>query len=52
MPDVEIMTLVDGRYMVIIEDRPDAIGPLTKVELVAIWEALLDWRRDEQRADV
>ena len=44
MLDAEIVKRADGYYYIIIEDRPDAIGPFTRSELRAIWEALLEWR--------
>ena len=41
--DVEIIELSNGRFLVEIEDRPDALGPLTRAELVALYEALEEW---------
>ena len=40
---VEIIELANKRFLVEIEDRPDALGPLTRQELVALYEALEEW---------
>lgn len=42
-PSAEIIELGNGRFLVEIEDRPDALGPLTRRELLALYEALEEW---------
>ena len=42
-PTVEIVELGDRRFLLEIEDRPDALGPLTRQEILAIAEAIDAW---------
>ena len=42
-PTAEIVELANGRYLIEIDDRPDALGPLTRQELNALYEVLEEW---------
>lgn len=41
--DVELRELGSGKWMIELSDRPDILGPLSKHELRAIFEALEEW---------
>lgn len=41
------MELADGRYLVEFGHRPDAVGPFSRKELVALAEAIKDWIEEE-----
>lgn len=43
MIEIDIIPLAGHEYFIEIEDRPDELGPLSKAELVALRDALIDF---------
>lgn len=45
---VEIIELGNRRFLIQFEDRPDALGPLTREEMQALYETLEEWIEEQE----
>ena len=48
MIEAEIVALDGGKFLIVLDDHPDALGPFTPRELKALLRALLEWEGEEQ----
>ena len=47
MYEAEVIQLADGTYLIVLDNRPDSLGPFSKRELKALLIALLENQEDE-----